>query len=114
MAELPTFNQAKFDAAWKRYDGLAFEAEDAVAYSSFSLLAECIEASIENGKVCVGLPLGLGKQCVDVPDWVPSGSIARACVSIKYKTIFGVKVPIGVELCIYVADQEVACVSYGL
>lgn len=115
MAEVPSFDEAKFDALWNRYEApnnLA-AAED-FSPEVFSILSECISVATENGKVCVSLPLSLGKKCIEVPDWVPNGSIAKACLEVKYRKVIGVDVPVGVEVCIYVADQKVACAYFGI
>jgi len=74
------------------------------------ILAECVSVTVENKEVCLNLPLGLGRKCVEVPDWVPNGEAARACISIKKK--WGV--PVGINLCVYVADREAACAYFGL
>ena len=82
--------------------------------AEFTILAECISLKVKNGKICINLPLGLGKECIDIPDWIPDGEAARACLSIKYKRVLGVKLPVGVKICVYVADTEVVCVDFSL
>ncbi|MBD2099306.1 hypothetical protein [Leptolyngbya sp. FACHB-261] len=74
------------------------------------ILADCVSVTVKDNKVCLELPLDLGKKCIDLPDWVPNGEAARACVSVKRKW----RVPVGVNLCVYVAGEEVACAYYGI
>jgi hypothetical protein len=74
------------------------------------LLADCVSVTVNDRKVCLELPLDLGEACVEVPDWVPDGEAARACISIKKK--WGI--PTGVKLCVYVVEQEVACADFGI
>lgn len=120
MSEVPSFDKAKFDALWNRYQApnnlVAAEVVAAEDFSpeAFSLLSECLSVTIENHKICVELPLNIGKKCIDVPDWVPNGSVAKVCLEIRYKTVFGVKIPIGIDVCVYVADQKVACAYFGI
>lgn len=82
--------------------------------AEFAVLAECISVTVENGKVCIKLPLNLGKECINVPDWIPDGEAAKACLSIVYKRVLGVKIPVGVKVCLYVANQEITCVNFSL
>ncbi|MCT0207733.1 hypothetical protein [Synechococcus sp. CS-1332] len=114
MSEVPGFDKEKFDALWTRYENQDLALGEDFSPEVFSLLAECISLAVENGKVCVELPLKIGKKCIDVPDWVPNGSIAKACLEVKYKTVLGVKIPIGIDVCVYVADQKVACAYFGI
>lgn len=79
------------------------------AAESLTIL-ECISVTVQNGEVCINLPLGLGRECIDLPDWVPDGEVASVCLSIRRR--WGV--PVGVSVCVYVAGQEVACVYFGL
>jgi len=115
MNTTSSFDQAKFDAAWKRYDSQEITTESqSASTATFSLLAECISVTVQEGQVCLNLPLGIGRECIDIPDWVPNGEAARACLEIKYRRIFGVKIPVGIEACVYVADQRVACAYFGI
>jgi hypothetical protein len=71
--------------------------------------AECISVTVQNGKVCVTLPLGIGQVCLPVPSWVPSGTVAKACITICTK--WGI--PCGVELTISVAGQVIIKKGFG-
>jgi hypothetical protein len=74
------------------------------------ILADCVSVTVEKNKVCLELPLDLGKKCIDIPARIPNGTAVSACVSVKKK--FGV--PVGVNFCIYLADEELACAYYGI
>ncbi len=41
----------------------------------------CVSVTVQNGKACLDLPI-VGKQCIDVPSWVPNFSIIEACADI--------------------------------
>ncbi|MGR0482955.1 MAG: hypothetical protein ACTFAL_16560 [Candidatus Electronema sp. V4] len=41
----------------------------------------CVSVAVQNGKACLDLPI-VGKQCIDVPSWVPNFSIIEACADI--------------------------------
>lgn len=120
MSDTVSFNQERVDSVLRTFDNPQFSAEltsEATSSSRMadvSLLAECISVTVQNGEICLNLPLGLGRQCIDVPDWIPNGEAARACLSIKYRRVLGVRIPTGVKVCVYVADQEVTCVEFGL
>ena len=79
-----------------------------------SVLSDCVSVTIENGKACLNLPFGLGRKCIDVPDWIPDGTGARACVSVRKR--YGI--PVGIRVCVYVVidgkDVEVACADFGI
>jgi hypothetical protein len=112
MSNTASFDKAKFNAAWKRFDGKQFNKDSQVA--SFSLLVECLSVTVQDGQVCLNLPLELGEECIDVPDWIPDGEAARACLEIRYRKIIFGKVPVGVDACIYALDQKVACAYFGI
>jgi len=58
------------------------------------LSAQCISVSVNNGQVCLNLPLGIGSICIPVPSWIPSGATVQACLDICTK--WGI--PCGVEV----------------
>jgi hypothetical protein len=120
MSETFSFSQERIDSVLRTFENEQISAQIGAAATSsektadVTIAAECISVTVQNGEVCLNLPLGLGSQCIDIPDWVPNGEAARACLSIKYRRVLGVKIPTGVKACVYVADTEVACVEYGL
>lgn len=68
----------------------------------------CVSVTIRDGKACVNVPI-YGDVCVDVPDSVPNGTLAEACIDVCKK--FGV--PCGVEVWVKVAGETVASDSWG-
>jgi hypothetical protein len=75
-----------------------------------SVQADCVSVTITDGKACLNLPFDLGRKCVKVPDWVPNGEPARVCISVRRR--YGI--PVGVNVCVYVDDKEVACAYFGV
>ncbi len=73
-----------------------------------TLREACSQVTIENGKACLKLPV-VGDVCVNVPSWVPNGTLAEACIDVCKK--FGI--PCGAKAVIRVAGQDVASASYG-
>lgn len=58
-----------------------------------AIAAGCVSITVENGKVCVELPLNIGKFCFPVPN-IPDGTVGQACIDIC--THLGI--PTGVKL----------------
>lgn len=73
------------------------------------LLAECISVTVEDNKICIDLPLGLGKHCISIPVNVPNGTAAQACL--KICTTFGI--PTGVEVSVIVAGVTIVSQKFG-
>ena len=73
------------------------------------IAAQCIDVTVANKKICLKLPLGIGKVCVPVPGFVPNGQAAKACISIC--TTFGI--PTGVRLTVTVAGQTILRKTFG-
>ncbi len=69
--------------------------------------AECITVSIENGQVCIDLPI-VGKKCIPIPLPFPSGTSAQACIDLCYHVV-----PTGVTVYVSVNGQVVAQQSFG-
>jgi hypothetical protein len=76
--------------------------------SEFSVLAQCVTAKIENGKVCINLPLHLGHKCLPVPKWVPAGE-AQVCLSICYR----LRIPTGVKVTVSVGGHVIITKVFG-
>jgi hypothetical protein len=74
-----------------------------------TLRAECVSVDVEDNKVCLKLPLGIGNSCIPLPISIPNGTAARACLYIC--TTFGV--PTGVKVTVSVLDEVVAKKSFG-
>lgn len=74
-----------------------------------SIAAGCISVTVDNGKVCLNLPLGIGKICVPIPAIFPNGTAAQACISI---CTFG-PIPTGVRLTVSIAGQQIVNKTFG-
>ena len=74
-----------------------------------SLLAECITVKIEDHKVCLNLPLGVGSVCIPLPINIPNGEVAKACLHIC--TTFGF--PTGVKVTVRVGGIVVVTKTFG-
>lgn len=72
--------------------------------------AECISVDVnDNGKVCIGLPLGIGKVCIPIPSIFPPGTAGKACLHIC--TTFGF--PTGVKVTISVLGHVIITKIFG-
>lgn len=114
MAEVPSFSEsaaiAAIESSQAFYDetrGLKGARKLGIDDGHVSTLAECITATINGGKVCVNLPLGLGQVCLPIPINY-NGQIASACISIC--TTWGV--PTGVRLTISVGGIVVVSKTF--
>lgn len=72
------------------------------------IFAECISVTIKDGKACLKIPVA-GEVCINVPEWVPNGTVAEVCVDICKK--WGI--PCGVKAHIKVAGNTVAEQKFG-
>ena len=72
------------------------------------LAAQCISVTVENGKVCLSLPV-VGKECLPIPSTIPNGTAAEACLSIC--TAYGI--PTGVEVTIAIAGRTIVRQAFG-
>lgn len=73
------------------------------------IAAQCITVTVANKKICVNLPLRIGRICVPVPGFVPNGKAAQACISIC--TTLGI--PTGVRLTVTVAGAVIVRKTFG-
>jgi hypothetical protein len=71
--------------------------------------AQCVEVRIENQKVCLKLPLNLGRHCFKLPGNIPNGTVGKACLSVCTK--FGL--PTGVKVKIDIGGQTVVEQTFG-
>ena len=76
---------------------------------NLSMAAQCISVTTANHKVCITLPLGIGKRCFTLPVNVPNGTVGKACLSIC--TWHGI--PTGVKVTVVVAGVTVISQSFG-
>lgn len=75
----------------------------------YSVLAQCVSVTVEGNKVCLNLPLGIGKVCIPIPISFPNGTAAQACLSIC--TTWGI--PTGVKVTVSILGQVVVQKSFG-
>jgi hypothetical protein len=71
--------------------------------------AQCIGVTVQNRKICLNLPLRIGKVCLPVPSFVPNGKAAEACIGIC--THWGV--PTGLKVTVTVAGKVILQKTYG-
>lgn len=81
----------------------------AFADGALSISAQCISVTVQNHKVCLNLPFGIGHICLPVPGWVPQGSAAQACLNIC--THWGI--PCGIQVTVSVAGHPVIKKGFG-
>lgn len=95
---------------YQERDVLAITEISASESPNLELLAQCISVTVNNRRVCLRLPLGLGSVCIPVPFNVGNGTVAQACISIC--TIWGI--PSGACASIRVGGTTVARQCFGL
>lgn len=74
------------------------------------IAAQCVSVTVADRKICLNLPLKIGRVCLPVPPFVPNGKVAQACVSICTK--FGI--PTGVRLTVSVGGQVIIRKTFGV
>ncbi len=104
---------AALDAAAKHYDHKALVSSGATVGPAMddghlALSAGCVSVTVENGKVCLNLPV-VGKECLPIPAIFPNGTAAEACISIC--TTFSI--PTGVRVTISVAGRVIVTKTFG-
>lgn len=67
------------------------------------IAAQCISVTVDNGRICLNLPLGIGKFCLPIPSIIPNGTAAQACLDIC--TTWGI--PTGVRVTVSVAGKVI-------
>lgn len=82
---------------------------DISAISHAQIAGGCISVTVENGKICLNLPLGIGKVCLPIPSSIPNGTAAQACLHICTTGPF----PTGVKVTVTVAGITVVSKSFG-
>ncbi len=76
--------------------------------SSRATRSDCVSITIDDGKACLNIPYA-GDVCISVPDSVPNGTVAEACIDTCSK--FGILC--GVEVSVRVLGVEVTSQSWG-
>jgi len=116
MPTIHEFDQASIDAAIQaaktHYDSdkRAKAAQGSLVDDGhLCLAASCISVTVEDGKVCVNLPLGIGSVCLPIPSVIPNGTAAEACLSIC--TTWGV--PTGVHVTVSALGHVVVSKTFG-
>lgn len=90
--------------AQMRTDGV-----QAMAPSDLRIAAQCVSVTVHSHKVCVKLPLGLGKHCLPIPLNIGDGTAGKACLHICTKFGF----PTGVRVTVEIAGVQVVSQSFG-
>lgn len=97
---------AALEAARQPYEGTDLRAVTEIAQldrGETEFRAACLAIVSSNHKVCLSLPLGLGRVCIPIPFSLPNGTAVRACLSIR--TVWGI--PTGVCVRLYVAGEQI-------
>ncbi len=114
--EYASFDEAEvssaLEAARQEYEGVDFRSVTEVSTAvspNLELRATCLELRSTGRRVCLELPLNLGRRCVPVN--LPDGTLVRVCLSIC--TTFGV--PTGVCVRVFLGSEQVAkrCFGFG-
>jgi hypothetical protein len=79
------------------------------AGGELSIAAECISVTVQNNRICLNLPLGIGNYCLPIPVSIPNGTAAEACLSIC--TTFGF--PTGVKVTVSALGHVIIEKSFG-
>jgi hypothetical protein len=80
-----------------------------LAGGEFMVAAQCISVKVQNHKVCLKLPLGIGSICLPLPINIPNGTAAEACLDIC--TTWGF--PTGVRVTISVLGKVIVRKTFG-
>ncbi|MCZ8313681.1 hypothetical protein [Phreatobacter sp.] len=95
------------EATSRHYDAAALESNrreiNPIDDGHIRIAAQCISVTVENGKICLNLPLGIGKYCLPIPSIIPDGTAAQACLDIC--TTWGI--PTGVRVTVSVAGKVI-------
>jgi hypothetical protein len=68
----------------------------------------CLSVAIRNGRACLDIPI-IGDICIPVPDFIPSGTVAKACVDVCTK--WGI--PCGAKVTVTALGQQIAREGFG-
>ncbi|MDT0353608.1 hypothetical protein [Pseudonocardia charpentierae] len=95
------------EAARQPYEGTDLTAVTEISpavSAGLELRAQCITVTSGNHRVCVNLPLGLGRACLPLPFDLPDGTAVQACLSIRTGP-FGI--PTGVCVTLFVGGEQI-------
>lgn len=104
--------QNALEAARETHSGMQPQGSNEISMASvgeLSVSAGCISVTVRNNRVCLNLPLGLGKICFRLPASVPNGTAAQACLSVC--TIWGF--PTGACVSIAIAGSQILRQCFG-
>jgi len=80
-----------------------------LAGGEFMVAAQCIGVKVQNNKICLKLPLGIGSICLPIPINIPNGTAAEACLDIC--TTWGF--PTGVRVTVRVLGKVIVRKTFG-
>lgn len=113
MADYHKFDETKVAAVLDAVRGHQGDMATARAINAadghLSLATECLSVKVEDDKICLDLPLGIGKVCIPIPGFIPNGTVAEACLKI---CTFG-PIPTGAKVAISVAGKTIAEKTFG-
>lgn len=116
---MPTYSQFSRDAVERAHAAARSHGEALQKLSTdtlqpagvvaLSLAAECVTASVEDGKVCVELPLGLGKHCLPITIPLPVDAKVEVCLDICYTW----HIPTGVKVTVSFQGRILVTQTFG-
>jgi hypothetical protein len=68
-------------------------------------LTQCIQIAVQDGELCLKLPV-VGDVCVDIPDFIPDGTVVEACMVLSF--------PACVTLTVKALGQTVVNQEFGI
>ncbi len=99
---------AKADFGDKGVHGLAEASHNGVR-GEMLVHAECVKVVVDDHRICLDLPLGLGKHCISLPVSVPDGTAGEACL--RLCTTWGI--PTGVEVSVVIGGITIVSQKFG-
>ena len=115
MSEYETFSETEINNAIataqlysENLQSFSDESKIDIDDGHLQVLAQCIELTIKNRRVCLKLPLGIGKICIPVPISY-DGKLAKACLRIC--TTWGI--PTGVKVSVSAGGVVIVQKTFG-
>ena len=81
---------------------------DTTDTGELSISAGCISVVIENGHICLDLPV-VGQKCIPIPLPFPDSTVAKACLSICTRFF----IPTGVRITVEVEGEKILEKVFG-